>query len=124
RNLALSAREWPRDTELAFAGADGDVLRVPAGDDVALEVHATGVVPDQVTLYCAFAGREVVEQPMTSVGERAFTATVGSLLESARVHAAGGDGATRELLLEVVERPRLEDLRVTVVSPPYTERGA
>jgi hypothetical protein len=124
RNLGLSAVDWPHDTVLAFADAEGGVLRVPQGDDVVIEVRASGVVPEQVTLYCAFAGHEVMEQAMTRLGESSFTTTIETLLEDARVHAAGGDGRTADLLLEVVERPRLEDLRVTLVSPEYTGRPA
>ena len=121
RNIALSSVEWPRDTTLQFAGSQ-QALRVPEGDDVTLTVAAAGVVPSQALLHYAFEGGERGVQPMTLTGDREFTLTLPSVLEDAVVYATGGDGQTSELRLEIVERPRIGDLELSVDYPDYMRR--
>ena len=123
RNLALSTEEWPRDTLLTFAGSTDDgVLRVPEGDDQTVLVRAGGVVPEQVFLYYEFAGGATGVEAMTLTGNDEFTFTMQALLEGVEIHAEGGDGRTPSLRIEIVERPRVEDLEVALIYPEYMGR--
>jgi hypothetical protein len=116
RNVLLSALEWPRRTQLEFLEP---VLRVPQGDDLTLRVGARGEVPEQVELRYAFAGGERGAEPMTLTGDAEFRCTLASLLEPVTVYAEGGDGLSRELRIEIVERPVVSGVRVTVTPPAY-----
>lgn len=116
RNVLLSAAEWPRRTQLEFLEP---VLRVPQGDDLTLRVGARGEVPEQVELRYAFAGGERGAEPMTLTGDAEFRCTLASLLEPVTVYAEGGDGLSRELRIEIVERPVVSGVRVTVTPPAY-----
>lgn len=120
RNLLLSATEWPRATSLAFVGVErGSALRVPRGDDQALIVRASGVVPEQVRLRYRFAGGAEGAEPMTLTGDDEFAFTLQTVLEDVELWAEGGDGRTERLRLAVVDRPRLEDLAVALDHPEY-----
>jgi hypothetical protein len=122
RNLALSAQPWPRLTSLAFVGVDGAVLRLPEGDDQTLAVRADGVVPDEVVLHYRFAGGERGVEPMSLTGEREFLCTLPAVLDDVVVWATGGDGSSDELRIELVARPRIEDVRIVLVHPEYMAR--
>jgi hypothetical protein len=122
RNLLLADVDWPRRTSLVFADAAGGALRVPQGDDLTLRVQASGEVPDLVYLRYELDGGEAGSEPMTVTGEGLFTFTLQALLEGATVVAEGGDGLTPQLRITLIERPRLEDLQVTLVPPAYLQR--
>lgn len=122
RNLALSSAEWPRYTHLAFGAGADDVVRVPEGDDLTLTVRAEGLMPEQAFLHYSFEAGEGGIEAMTATGENEFSFTMQSVLEGAVVWATGGDGLTPELRIEVVERPRIEDLQVTLIYPDYMRK--
>ncbi len=119
RNLLLSSVEWPRYTLLDFTDVEGGAIRVPEGEDITLLVRANGVVPDQAYLHYEFGGGETGAEPMTLTGENEFAFTLQSVLDDATVYATGGDGISPELRIEVVERPQLQDLAVTLIYPEY-----
>ena len=121
RNVTLASVEWPRATSLQFVSSS-PTLRVPEGDDVTLTVAAGGVVPPQTLLHYAFGSGERGVQPMTLTGDNEFTLTLPSVLEDAVVYATGGDGQTPELAIEVVQRPRIEDLELSIEYPNYMKR--
>lgn len=122
RNLGLSSQPWPRATQLAFAGISGQSLRLPEGDDQTLVVSAAGVVPEQVRLYYRFDGGEDGSEPMSLTGEREFTYTLQSVLDDVVVWAEGGDGVADEVRIELVARPRIEELVITLAYPDYMQR--
>ena len=122
RNLLLSAEEWPRATQLAFVGADAGVLRLPQGDALTITVRATGVVPDQVHLVGEFASGENAHEPMSSTGDGEFSVTMEALLENAVLTAEGGDGVSQPLRIEIVERPRIENVATQIVFPAYMQK--
>ena len=123
RNLALSTVEWPRATSLQFAG-EGEVVRLPEGDDLTLRVRATGVVPDQVALHYELSSGEKGTEPMTMTGAQEFTFTFEAMLEGVTVCAEGGDRITPELKVEIVERPRIQELELVLHYPDYMRRSA
>jgi len=121
RNLGLSNIEWPRYTTLRFLD-DGDVVRMPQGDSRTVRVSADGPIPDQVFVYFRFQGGEQGVEPMSSTGEREFSWTLQSVLENVTLHCEGGDGLSRDLRIEVVERPRIDHVKVELVFPPYMDK--
>lgn len=122
RNLGLSAVEWPRYTRLAFVGQEGGVLRLPQGDPLTVRIGVQGPVPDQVFLYYEFARGERGVEPMSRTGDGEFTLTMDAVLENAWLHAEGGDGLSEPLQIEIVERPRLEDVELQIVYPEYMQK--
>jgi len=123
RNLTMSGEEWPRATHLQFAGVDASrVLRLPQGDDKTLVVVAAGVIPEQTVLHYEFDGGESGSESMTMTGDDEFSFTMQSVVDDVDVWATGGDGATAAVKIEIVERPRLDEVRLTVVHPPYMEQ--
>lgn len=121
RNVLLSGLEWPRRTLLEFVEP---VLRLPQGDDLTLRVAAQGIVPEQVHLSYRFAGGERGRETMTLTGEAEFRTTLTAMLEGVTVWAHGGDGETEELRIEIVQRPVITDLQVSVEPPAYASAAA
>lgn len=121
RNLALSATEWPRHTRFTFVDA-GPRVRMPQGDSLTVRVVVDGPVPDQAFVSYGFAGGERGVEPMSMTGPREFSWTLDAVLDSVELRVEGGDGLSDPLFVDVVERPRIEDLSVRLVFPPYMER--
>jgi hypothetical protein len=124
RNLALSSTEWPRYTKLAFVGVpENNVVRLPQGDPLAVRVAVQGPVPDQLVLTSTFTNGDRGTEPMSRTGDGEFTLLLESLLGNATLTAEGGDGLTAPLRIEIVERPRLEDVAIQVVFPDYMQKA-
>ncbi|MCA8973309.1 MAG: hypothetical protein KDC98_01240 [Planctomycetes bacterium] len=121
RNLFLGSVDWPRYTTLAFADTDTGI-RMPQGDALTIRVAAQGEVPEQVFLSYEFAGGDTGTEPMSSTGDGEFTLTLDAVLEDVVLWAEGGDSLPIEMKVTVVERPRIEDLRLTIGYPAYMER--
>ncbi|MEQ1630837.1 MAG: hypothetical protein ABL997_00595 [Planctomycetota bacterium] len=122
RNLLLSSVEWPRYTQLQFADLGDGVRRLPQGDPLTIVVRATGELPEQVHLRSTFASGESAFEPMSRTGEGEFTLTMETLLENATIVAEGGDGISPPLRIEIVERPRIENVAVQIVFPAYMQK--
>lgn len=132
RNLALANIDWPRYTTLRLpAGAPAEV-RLPQGDALTVHVDVTGPVPDQVFVDYAFTKRVGAEvkptgergsEMMSRTGEREFTWTIEAVLADMQLTIQGGDSLPLQLGVEVVERPRIDDLTVHVTFPSYMERA-
>ncbi len=120
RNLLLADVDWPRETTLAFEGlASGATLRVAERDDVTLRVRAEGVIPERVDVEIRFDGGDRAVRAMERTEQGLFTAMLASLLEGATVVARGNDGETPPLRIEIVARPRITDLQVSMTPPAY-----
>ena len=124
RNLAMSSVEWPRYTKLDFVDAVDGVVRLPQGDAYTVRVGVQGPVPEQVFLTYDFASGESGTESMSRTGDGEYTLTLEALLEDATLRAEGGDGLSDLLRLQIVERPRISDIEVEVVYPPYMEKDA
>jgi hypothetical protein len=121
RNLLLADVDWPRYTTLAFGDASGSI-RMPQGDALTVRVTAEGPVPDQVFLDYEFAGGDAGAEPMSRTGANEFTLTLDAVLEDVVLRAAGGDALPIKLRVQIVERPRIDDLAIRVTYPAYMER--
>jgi hypothetical protein len=122
RNVALTNVEWPRYTALVLSDAGGADVRLPQGDALTVRVEVQGPVPDQVYVDYAFRGGERGSESMSRTGEREFTWTIESVLADLRLELQGGDSLPLPVTVTIVERPRIDDLAVTVTYPQYMER--
>ncbi|MHC5062629.1 MAG: hypothetical protein ACYTG5_01485 [Planctomycetota bacterium] len=123
RNLAFSNEAWPKDTRLHFLDvAPGEIIRLAEREDLTLQVAADGVIPDTVNLRCEFSGGEISIREMDQVGAGTFSFTLETLLEPVLLRATGGDGETEVLEIQLVPRPKVIDLAITVQYPEYLSR--
>lgn len=126
RNVFLTNTDWPRYTTLAFAGAEDGVVRLPQGDALTVRVDVQGPVPDQMFLDYAFgeAGGDgdAGTEPMSRTGDGEFSWSIDSVLEDLTLTVQGGDSLPVELRVQIVERPRIDDLGIRVTLPDYMER--
>lgn len=137
----FSSTPWPRDVELRFVDQDlrplaaslNGGLTIVQGET--LELYAEnqrGALPEDLTFIHRRANGKVVREPMRQstlwdsdgaardIGGATLHVTNGPLFFWAR----GGDGETVPLQVDVVPPPRIDALRVSVFSPPYTGRGS
>lgn len=107
------ANVLPGDTSVA----ENDALRI--------EATVEGVVPSSANLVLDFGTRRESRsmQPDPNAPER-FRAEISALTESFRYQIEAGDGRSRSFAVEVVARPRIESLTLTVQPPSYTQRSA
>lgn len=125
RNLGFSSQPWPRDTQLHFLDVTpGEVLRIAEREDLTLRVAARGIIPDTVNLRCEFSSGEVVQRAMDQISADSFSLTLETLIEGATMRAYGGDGETEDLQIMLIPRPRITDLKMTIVYPEYLGREA
>jgi hypothetical protein len=122
RNLLLSSAEWPRFTQFDFPDIGEGRVRLPQGDPYTVTVAVRGPIPDQVFLHYAFARGETGVEQMSRTGDAEYTLTLESLLEDATLHVEGGDGLSQNVMVEIVERPRIEDVSIRVVYPSYMDK--
>lgn len=120
RNLLLASVPWPQLTHLVFEDVvAGQPLRIAEREDLTVRVRASGVVPDQIELSGRFASGERTTRAMDRTSEDMFAATLPTLLEDVTLVARGGDGETAALVVRIVPRPQLGELRVTLFPPDY-----
>jgi soluble cytochrome b562 len=100
--------------------------RVLRGADVTVQVATSGAQPSSVELITwseTEEGREkraVESLPMEALGERKFAATLRNLRQGFQYRVAAGPFSSPPYGVEVVERPELVQLKVTIYPPHYT----
>jgi hypothetical protein len=121
RNILLCDVDWPRRTHLLVQGLVNGGLRVPVAGDLELLVRAEGVQPDEVVFrYADKAGTAYSEQ-MPLVGE-VYRTVFRGVTEPFRVQVSGGDDRTDWISVQLLPRPEITDVTVTVEPPSYTGR--
>lgn len=98
-----------------------DTLRVIQGESLELRAHAQLTVPRQVTFYITEPSG--VERELIAVQDTAdamlFTAHVEKVERDARILARSRKAESNSVLLEVIPRPRISRLNVSVRPPGY-----
>lgn len=122
RNILLNNTPWKQHTTLEVLNdEDGDgLIYTPAGDDFILRVRSAGVRPQRVDVELDFESGESAAETMTAVGADEFRFIVPRLTEGLRLWVSGGDARLDPIQVQVVERPRVSEARVTVTPPSYT----
>ncbi len=124
RNILVGTQQWPQQTQLVFVGVVQDELVVPRGDDVTILVRANGVVPETVTLaYRSVEGGKRITEQMVKIGRDTYRLTIRNVLEPHKLQARGGDGLTPWIHMQLVNRPEIEQLTLTVTPPAYTNQA-
>ncbi len=121
RNILLRDVEWPRRTHLRVQGLVAGVLRVAKEDDLVVLVRAEGVQPREVMFrYEDDAGAAYSEQ-MPLVGS-VYRTVFSSVTEPFRLQVSGGDDRTGWIPVELLSRPAITNVTVTIKPPAYTGR--
>lgn len=123
--LPLSKESWPRRNVLVLAKQP---QRLAVGADFEVEViDQNGRLPPRVMFEYGPLGKaasEVRARPMRPLGDR-MVLRLENVTESFRYRAVGGDDDTMDWqLLEVVEPPRIGELRVRLFPPDYLQLPA
>ncbi len=97
--------------------------RLVRGDSVEIKVTATGIAPRTVRLSLRTGESEpdLIELSADSTG--AFRHRLAGIKGRTIYSAASGPVTTPEYTIDVVERPEIRLLQVSVTSPAYTRRG-
>jgi hypothetical protein len=119
--LPWDRTSWPRWNSLTFASAPDRVAR---GADFEVElIDQNRHLPDAVDLHVWFEGEPVASaevRPMKRVGQR-MLGHLANVSRSFQVRASGGDDDSMPWLpVDVVDPPRVDELKVLVVPPAYT----
>jgi hypothetical protein len=125
RNVLLGNREWPQDVHFQIAGAVEGVLTVPRGDDWPLEVLVTEDsrrLPDE--LWLELQGTRRRQRMETLDGGRRFHTTLGNVSEPLAFRVVERRAASPWIAVELVDRPAVESLELTVTPPAYTGGAA
>jgi hypothetical protein len=122
RNLLLSDVDWPRYTTLVLPDGAARV-RLPQGDALTVVAAVDGHVPDEAFVDYRFATGERGREPMSRTGERQFGWTLDPVLAAAQLTLRAGDALPVTIDVEVVPRPRIENLSLRVRYPAYMERA-
>ncbi|MFH1732822.1 MAG: DUF4175 family protein [Planctomycetota bacterium] len=123
--------EWPRNTRLIIevAGSTEPVVSVARGEQIAIKVTAVNArrsplwaPPAKVWLDYAHASGEQDSRPMRRALGNVYQAYFNDLPEDLTVSARARDAQTGEVLIRVIERPRVEEAWLSFEYPKYTGR--
>ncbi|MGL4943739.1 MAG: hypothetical protein ACRC46_11175 [Thermoguttaceae bacterium] len=126
RNVLLSNRAWPNDTDIVVEGFGEDgICRIPRGEAFTLTVRTRDGrrrTPDKIQVQI---GREriVIDEfqvaKMSDHDVRIFTRTIPDVTESFDLVVSGGGVRRDGLRVEAVPRPQILDTEILVTPPAY-----
>jgi hypothetical protein len=119
RNVLLGDAEWPKRTRLVLDASSRD-LTGARGDDLEIRAHAVGEVPREVDVIFEYLSGKSGRETMVAVGERGFRYTFVRVQEAFRFRLVGGDDATDWYDATLAERPRVQEVTISVTPPGYT----
>lgn len=120
RAVLLSEEEWPRKTSFVVSGFEERRTWVPKGGDFTVVAEAKGLVPRRVQIRYRYGAGGTRKAVMHRLGRNEFKHEFHRILEPIRFHLRGGDGRTSPHLIDVVDRPRVEEILLTGHPPAYT----
>ena len=125
RDVMLRNVEWPHATTLEISGFPNGTARVVRGAPFNIRLTASGRrIPETVKLVLDYEHAGRFREVLTRSGNGRFSKRFESVVEGFRFRAFGGDGATDELRVEVVDPPMLRNARMRLVYPAYTRQPA
>lgn len=124
RNVLLGDVNWPQRNRLSVEGfTDGRII-VARGDDVTITaaVDPGYDAPLQVYIDYEAAGTRDREQMLALRGDVVrFTHTFERVSDTITFQVSGGDANTDEYVIEVVDRPQIAAVQLSVEPPAYTD---
>lgn len=123
RTVLLSEEEWERKTSFTVRGFDDRRIWVPKGGDFAVIAEAKGLIPRRVVIRYRYESGTSGKAVMHRLGRNEFKHEFHRILEPIRFHLRGGDGRTSPHTIDVVERPRVEEILLTGHPPAYTREA-
>ncbi len=130
-----SSVEWPRRTQLSLLAYDKDghqlaaeenTLHVPKGEDLNLLVRASrcsGAIwrpPRRITVHYRYAAGGPRTRSVAMGDDATSRTRFDTVAEPFSFHVTADDAATPTYRVDVRNRPRIEDLRITITAPAYT----
>jgi hypothetical protein len=120
----------PPYTSTRVAGVTPGDRQVLEGQAVPVAADVAGVKPADAQLvlrvgeqpWKTIALRPLEVKPSAADATARFGVTLREASESFDYYVAAGDGRSRQYHLEVVKRPRIENLALTIAPPPYVQR--
>lgn len=116
--------ELPSDDPDLRVAQEGGVTKVTlaGGADLPVIVRALGKVPDVISLSLTTPGGDTRTQAMAPRGEDRFRYVFRRVSRGFRFQPQGGDddGAGRVVEVEVIEPPRVAQVRAVLTPPAYT----
>lgn len=129
RMVLLAPEPWPRRVSLEADGFRDGVRKVARGADVEVIVRAraAGPLPDAAEIRSRGpAGWRTVRMGTRGVDTaegRAFGHVFEAVVDDVRLDVRAGDARLRDLLLDVVEPPGLDELDIRYTLPDYLGGG-
>jgi hypothetical protein len=121
RNVLLGDRQWPQDVYLVVEGAENGRMRIPRGDDWPLVVTVrddSRRLPDAV--YIDSRGPDGQRsEPMERSDDRTFRTTWRNVVEGFDFRARARRASTPWITVELVDRPRVDELALAATPPQY-----
>lgn len=115
----VSTARWPRKVQLEVVGIQR-LLTVARGEDLSIEIALRKGNLSQVTIdYVHSSGGKGIRR-LRRGPEGRFKALFPRVSEPMKFRARGGDDETPWYAVEVVDRPRVERVQVSVQYPKYT----
>ncbi|HEM46864.1 MAG TPA: hypothetical protein ENO23_07450 [Alphaproteobacteria bacterium] len=123
RNVLLHDVAWPQQTRLIVENLHGGVIRCARGDDCTLAARvAEGYrVPRQVFVEYETEAGDLRRTQMSRIGRAPrFERVFERVADSMRCRISGGDDRTDWFTVEVVDRPAVAEVIISVRPPAYT----
>jgi hypothetical protein len=119
RTVLLSSEvDWPYRTRLIVEGFENGSRGVPRGDPLEINVRIEGELPDRAWIELHYESDE--RRHALSYGDRdRLQYSHAEVREEFRFHVRGGDFRSNEYQVHILERPRLERIRITRHFPEY-----
>ena len=122
RNILFGATEWPYATRLFVEGFEDGRAGVPRGDPLDVIIRAEGEDPMRVFIRLEYENESSrYNLPREGTALR-YVYRHPSVTEAFSFTVEGGDYRSPPYRVEVLERPVVDELAVTVTPPAYTER--
>lgn len=122
RNVLLGDREWPQDVHFQITGEADGILIVPAGDDWPIEIVVTEDSrrrPSEVWLEVRGEARR---QRLESIeAGRRYHGQLERVTEPLEFRVAEARAASPWIRVQLVERPAVAELQLTVTAPAYAQ---
>jgi hypothetical protein len=115
----LADFEKPPEFKLTLEPSSGEFFR---NADLAVKANFNGKAPRKVELHYSFEDGAWASEPMNkpdSISREAFTYTFKKVKRSVELYAKSGGVQSQKVRLEIVDPPRLTDIKLTFDYPDY-----